>query len=213
MDVKTAIETGDAVALAQLLAGNAALANELIRWGENGRISTHPLHYVCDMLFNGVLPKGKELPLIDALIAAGADVDFRKPGKGETALIGAASLGAEDVGLRLLDAGADPALAGIFGETALHWAGMMGEDRLAARLVAGADLNLKDKQYDSSPLGWCVHGWHNPPKGNQGRQIEIARCLVAAGATIEPRMLEAVRAHGDSAILAVLEPSPPSGSR
>ncbi len=213
MDVKTAIATGDAAALAQLLAGDAARANELIRWGENGRISTHPLHYVSDMLFNGVLAKGKELPLIDALIAAGANVDFRKPDKGETALIGAASLGAEDVGLRLLDAGANPALTGIFGETALHWAAMLGENRLAARLVAGADLNLKDKQYDSPPLGWCVHGWHNPPKGNHGRQIEIARCLLAAGATLEPRMLEAVRGHGDSEMLAVLEPSPPRGRR
>lgn len=49
---------------------------------------------------------------------------FRKTGR-ETALIGAASLGAEDVGLRLLDAGAQPELLGIFGETALHWAAML----------------------------------------------------------------------------------------
>lgn len=211
--MKTAIETGDAATLAQLLAGDPARADELIRWGENCRISTHPLHYVSDMLFKGVLAKGKELPLIDALIAAGAKVDFRKPDKGETALIGAASLGAEDVGLRLLDAGANPALIGIFGETALHWAAMLGEDRLAARLAAGADLNLRDKQYGSPPLGWCVHGWHNPPAGNHGRQIEIARCLVAAGATVEPHLLEAVRAHGESEMLDVLAPSPPPRRR
>ena len=57
MDVKTAIETGDAATLAQLLAGDPARADELIRWGENCRISTHPLHYVSDMLFKGVLAK------------------------------------------------------------------------------------------------------------------------------------------------------------
>lgn len=44
--------------------------------------------------------KGKELSLVDALIQAGADLNFNKDGKSETSLIGAASLGAEDVGLR-----------------------------------------------------------------------------------------------------------------
>src|SRR5579864_4147951 len=103
MDVRTAIQTGDSAALRSLLAENPSRANELIRWGPDCRITTHPLHYISDMLFESTLPKGKELPLVEALIAAGAEVDFRKPG-GETPLIGAASLGAEDVGLRLLDA-------------------------------------------------------------------------------------------------------------
>ena len=61
--------------------------NELIRWGRDCRIATHPLHYVSDMLFNGVLPKGKELGLIEVLIQAGADLNFQKEGKG-TPLIG-----------------------------------------------------------------------------------------------------------------------------
>jgi hypothetical protein len=55
------------------------------------------------MLFEGKLSKGKEIPLADALIEAGADLDFqrdRDDGKrSETPLIGAASLGAEDLGL------------------------------------------------------------------------------------------------------------------
>ena len=72
------------------------------------------------MLFSGTLQKGNELPLVEALIQAGADLNFNKDGKSETPLIGAASLGAEDVGLRLLDAGARPDLRGLFGETALH---------------------------------------------------------------------------------------------
>jgi ankyrin repeat protein len=48
----------------------------------------------------------------EALIEAGADLNFQKDGKGDTPLIGAASLGAEDVGIRLLDAGANPLLRG-----------------------------------------------------------------------------------------------------
>ena len=36
MDVKTAIETGDAGALRRLLSEDASQANALIRWGKNG---------------------------------------------------------------------------------------------------------------------------------------------------------------------------------
>src|SRR5271165_3332943 len=175
MDVKTAIRNGEAAALRRLLAGDAARANALIRWGVNDCILTHPLHYVSDMLFDGTLPIGKDLPLVEALIQAGADLDFQRNGKGDTPLIGAASLGAEDAGLMLLAAGARPELRGIFGETALHWAALLGEDRLARRLIEGADLNLKDNKYQSSPLGWAVHGWSNPPAGNRGRQMQVVQ--------------------------------------
>ena len=133
------------------------------------------------MLFNGVLQKGKELALVDVLLEAGASVDFRKDGKRETPLIGAASLGAEDVGLRLLDAGAKPELRGEWEETALHWAALLGEERLAGRLIAWTDLSLRDEKYNSTPLGWAVHGWFDPPAGNQGRQREVTALLVAAG--------------------------------
>ncbi len=205
MDVKTAIETGDAAALRRLLADVPARANELIRWGKDCRIATHPLHYVSDMRFEGRLQSGKELPLMEALIQAGADVDFQRNGEGDTPLIGAASLGAEEVGLRLLDAGAKPWLRGLFGETALHWAALLGEDRLAGRLIESVDPNLKDKKYKSSSLGWAVHGWCNPPAGNHGRQLEVVRLLVAAGATVEPEWMESEKIASSPAMLAALK--------
>jgi hypothetical protein len=77
MDVKTAIKTGDAEALKRLLREDAARANALIRWGKNDCILTHPLHYVSDRLFGGKLTRGNELPLIEALIEAGADLNSR----------------------------------------------------------------------------------------------------------------------------------------
>jgi len=119
-------------------------------------------------------------------------------------LIGAASLGGEDVGLRLLDAGARPELRGLFGETALHWAALLGEDRLVARLIPGSDLNLKDEKYNSPPLGWAIHGWSNPPAGNFGRQRNVVACLVAAGARVEPEWLEDEKVRADHAMLASL---------
>jgi hypothetical protein len=205
MDVKTAIETGDAAALRRLLADVPARADELIRWGKDCRIATHPLHYVSDVRFEGTLQKGRELPLLEVLIQAGANVDFQRNGEGDTPLIGAASLGAEEVGLRLLDAGAKPWLRGLFGETALHWAALLGEDRLAGRLIESVDPNLKDKKYKSSSLGWAVHGWCDPAAGNHGRQLEVVRLLVAAGVTVEPEWMESEKIVSSREMLAALK--------
>lgn len=208
MDIKTAIRSGDVEALRRLLAENTSRANALIPWGENDCIHTHPLHFVSDMLFEGTLERGKGLPLIDTLIEAGADLDFqreREDGKkSDTPLIGAASLGAEDVGLRLLEAGARPELRGLFGETALHWAALLGEDRLTERLMVISDLNLKDEKYNSPPLGWAIQGCYNPPAGNQGRQRAVAALLVGAGAIVEPGWLESEQVRADAAMLAAL---------
>src|ERR1022692_2071097 len=68
MDLKKAIQSGDPDALQRLLIEDASRANALVRWGKNDCVLTHPLHFVSDMLFEGTLRKGKELPLIEALI-------------------------------------------------------------------------------------------------------------------------------------------------
>ena len=190
MNVKSAIQTGDAEALRRLLAADPSLANQLILWGPNDQNVTHPLHFISDMLFDGTLPKGREMPLVNALLEAGADLDFRAQGTGETGLIGAASLGAEDVGIRLLAAGADPRLRGLFGATGLHWAALLGLRQLASRLIPVSDLDLKDDKYNSSALGWAIHGLCNPPNGGQR---EIANLLIAAGAKIEPEQAATLR--------------------
>ena len=155
MDVKTTIRNGDADGLRQLLAEDSSRANALVRWGINDCVLTHPLHYVSDVLFEGKLERGKELALVEVLIQAGADLDFQrnKNGKSDTPLIGAASLGAEEVGLSLLDAGARPEVRGMFGETALHWAALLGEDRLAGRLIEGGRLEPQGREIQLAALG------------------------------------------------------------
>jgi uncharacterized protein len=204
MDVKTAIRDGDAETLRLLLASDASRANALVRWGKNNCVLTHPLHYVSDMLFDGTLKKGKELPLVEALIRAGADLDFQKNDKSDTPLIGAASLAAEEVGLMLLDAGARPGLRGLFGETALHWAALLGEDRLAERLIEVSNFDLKDEKYNSPPLGWAIHGCYNLPAGNQGRQREVVALLIAAGARVESEWLESEQVRADPTMFSAL---------
>lgn len=205
IDTKAAIQDGDVDALRRLLADDPSRANALIRWGRNDCIETHPLHYVSDMLFEGTLEKGRELPLVEALIEAGADVNFHKPAEGETPLMGAASLGAEDVGLRLLDAGATVDFRGSFGETPLHWAATMGLDRLVGRMIErGADVNLRDRKYDSPPLGWTLHGWRSAPEDSVRRFHAVVVRLVAAGASVEPEWLDSGDVRADLAMLSAL---------
>lgn len=158
MSVKEAIEAGDSAALREMFTASPELADELIVWGKDCEIRTHPLHYVSDVSFTEKLSSESAVELVETLLRAGANVNF-VAANGETALIGAASLHAEQVGLRLIAAGANINSRGVFEETALHWAAHEGQCLLVEALVAaGADLTLKDKQYMATPLEWAEHG-------------------------------------------------------
>jgi hypothetical protein len=104
-----------------------------------------------------------------------------------------------------LDVGAKPELPGLFGETTLHWAALLGEDRLAERLIENVEPNLKDKEYKSSSLGWAVHGCCDPPAGNHGRQLEVVKLLVVAGATLEPEWMKFGKITSSPAMLSALQ--------
>lgn len=206
-DMKTAIQRGDTELLRRLLAEDPSRANTPIRWGEND-LKTPPLHFVSDMIWDGTLAFGREIPIVDALIAVGADVNAQNG----SPLNAAASLGAEDVGIRLLEAGARADLLGLFGETALHWAAHLGASRLVDRLVqAGSPLDMRDRQYNSTPLGWAIHGWRSPvpppwvKAGIVPRHVEVVARLAGAGATVDPSWLEAGDVRADGRMLAALQ--------
>ncbi len=209
MDVRTALSMGDAEGLRQILLADPAQANALVAYREDAqKLTHHPLHFISDLVFNGVLSKGKEMPLVEALLEAGSDVDFGKGDRHETNLIGAASLGTEEVALRLLDAGADPHARGNSGETALHWAALLGELRLVERLIEGADLEFEDDQYHSTPLGWAVHGFcesqtENP--ADHGNQRGVIALLVAHGAKVKTEWLQQESVRADAEILRILQ--------
>lgn len=204
MSVRAAIDAGAFADLREILAASPRLVNELVEWGEHRQLRTHPLHYVCDKRFDGTITKEAALLLVEELIVAGANVNDHAKDR-EPPLHGAASLGAEDVGLRLLDAGAIPGALGMFRETALHWASSLGLDRLAFRLIdAGADVNLEDVRFGASALGWALHGRANSPPANQGRQVEVIALLVESGATVTTGQLVSATLRADWKLLAAL---------
>jgi hypothetical protein len=72
-----------------------------------------------------------------------------------------------------------------FAGTLLHWAAWTGNIAAVRTLIAvGADVNQRDREFGSSPLGWAAHG------SCECRQADDDYCTVvdllrAAGATRE----------------------------
>ena len=185
--VQAAIEAGDAAGLKALLEAEPALADAVIRWGEGGKNGSVPLHYVCDMVFEGPLETDKALPLVEVLLAAGAEIDAPHERHGDTPLIAAASLYNEPVGLRLIKAGADVTARGLFGATALHWAAHCGLPDLTAALIeAGAEAAARDREHDATPAEWAWHGWSEGSERDRGGlQPSVIVHLAAAGAPMD----------------------------
>ena len=93
----------------------------------------------------------------------------------------------------MLELGFDPAARSPNGGTALHCAAWMGSAECVEavlRYPAGRGLiDVRDPAFGSTPLGWCTHGARNSGKRNAD-YAGVARLLIAAGARIEPRMIE-----------------------
>lgn len=176
MNLRNAIEAGDAQALLDLLSASPELANAPIRWGRN---ESRPLHFLSDKVFDGTISGDRAADMARALLAAGADLEDQN---GDP-LNAAVSLGATAVAFVLLEAGARVDQRSSFNETALHWAAVMGNDGLVRELLArGAPLDVRDVRYSATPLGWARHGLTEaPPAGSSGHREVIAQ-LVAAGA-------------------------------
>jgi hypothetical protein len=93
---------------------------------------------------------------------------------------------------------------GLFGETVLHWASIMGEHRLVERLLErGTPVNQEDRKYHATPLGWALHGWTDPTHRSYGRYHDVVRRLVAAGASVDTGMISA-NVRADPAMLSAL---------
>jgi hypothetical protein len=64
---------------------------------------------------------------------------------------------------------------------------------------AKAPLDIKDKRFDGTPLGWALHGWCDPPpEANRTGYYEVVARLVLAGGAADQDWLS--HPHRESAM-------------
>ena len=103
------------------------------------------------------------------------------------------------------------------GETGLHWAAYGGHaDIVKLLLQQQAPINVKDERYNSTPLGWALHGWlYPPPEAGRRNHYQVVALLVAAGATVDQQWLEnsaeGRKVRGDPRMRAALASKMPPG--
>ena len=182
--IKELILNRDYEGLRKALSGNPALANEGIPYDENNSAKAHPLHRLCDAVFNNTLTDEEAIEIAGIFLKHGANINGNTAEeKKDTPLIAAASLNAEDTGIFYVDQGADIHHAGCHGGTALHWAAWTGRDKLVKRLLQEKqDINKLCIDHTATPLFWAVHGYMFNNGKNRHHQIECARLLLEAGA-------------------------------
>ena len=183
--MKEILDRADVAGLRELLAREPDQAHDHIVWGPNGKNVVPPLHYVCDVVFKGRTDQATAREIGALFLEAGVDPNLDYAKSGDTFLIAAASLGAEDLGLLLMDVGADIHARGLFGAGALHWSANGGLAKLVERLLAeGADLHRPDDEYGATPLGWALHSWLEGQGSKLARIVDVIRLFRERGAEI-----------------------------
>jgi ankyrin repeat protein len=178
------IEHGDVDGMRHALEADPALANRTVHWHLNRNNESDPLHYVSDCIGHGWLKNGTEGLIAKLLLEFGAELNGTL--NRESPLIASTSLGAERVSRVLIKAGADIERTSVYESRALHWAAWMGASATVALLIErGAQIEIKDAEFGSTPLFWAVHGYG--PNGTKQKrdQVGAASKLIDAGA--DPR--------------------------
>jgi uncharacterized protein len=186
--LKTLINNHDHLGLRILLTEQPHLANEGIPYDDTNPEKAHPLHRICDGVFEKKYTDDEAVELAKILLEFGADPDGYRDGgilveKKDTPLVAASSLNADKVGLLYIDHGANIHHPGCHGGTAIHWAAWCGRDVLVKRLIQErAEINRLCIDFRSTPLFWAIHGYKFGEAQNRHHQIECAAMLLEAGA-------------------------------
>jgi ankyrin repeat protein len=110
----------------------------------------------------------------------------------------------------MLELGFDPAIERLAAGNALHCAAWEGSVDCVSAILAHPSgktiIEWRDSAYRGTPLSWCCHGSRNcgNPVADHG---EVARLLVAAGASLDKAMIEWDCSEGMRAAIAELRRS------
>jgi len=86
--------------------------------------------------------------------------------------------------------------------TGLHWAAYGGHADITKLLLARkARLDIEDESFGGTPLDWALHGWGDRPTD---AHYEAVALLVAAGATVDPKLFLEENVRADRRMLAAL---------
>lgn len=185
--VKKLILEVDIEGLRSKLRSDPSLANSMIRCGAKTSDKSHPLHYICDCVFENIISDHEALDLARVYIENGSNIDgHEKRHLHDTPLVAACSLHADQVALYYINNNADIHHQGCHGGTPLHWAAWTGADGVVARLLQEKDIvnniNLRCEQFKSTPLFWGFHGYKNGGVKNQRNQYRCCELLLKSGA-------------------------------
>lgn len=208
-----AIFQGDITLLKEQLKVMPELANQAIAQGEKSAYRVHPIHRVCDAVFEKKITETTALEMVRLLVTQGADVNGKKSDTTsmDSPLITASSLYCDTIAIYLIEQGADPSPRGTHGGTALHWASWTGSAEVVARLLEG-EVAIDDQgdEFQSTPILWAINGWLNTKKRNHRAYPEVVAQLLEAGADPNAvngdgkRALELISSSDDPALFALL---------
>ncbi len=90
----------------------------------------------------------------------------------------------------MIDLGFDPRAKGTDQAEPLRWAAFLGNAAMVTLLLAhDPPIGVRDSQFHSTPLGWCVYGAVHGWACQRGDFPTCARLLIAAGEQPDPSML------------------------
>jgi len=103
--------------------------------------------------------------------------------------LAAAWRGLPTPGRLMLAAGWPVSVTGQHGGTPLHWAGFHGNAEMAEIVLRhNPPLELHDADYNSTPLGWAIHGSENGWHRETGNYPATVEAILRAGAKLPEKI-------------------------
>ena len=174
--------SGNVDGVESMLKSNRSLASAGISLPDNP-ILAHPLHRICDSVFNNNNSEDIAIELAKIFLSYGANINGENIDGKDSPLTAACSLGCDKLALFYIQQGAKIGHRGCHGGTALHWSSWCGRDVIVTELInMHPDINQLCIDFKSTPLFWAIHGYKFGGAENRHHQINCARALLAYGA-------------------------------